>query len=61
LQTTLKKILDTNKQKKKLTFTKSPELYSRIREDLKVLNKVAEKQAKLVQLYESQLGDKQTG
>jgi glucose-6-phosphate 1-dehydrogenase len=62
LQTTLKRILDINKQKKKLSYTKTPpELYTRIKTELKLLNKVAEKQAKLVQLYESKLTDKKTG
>lgn len=62
LQTTLSRILDINKQKKTLSDIQTPpELYSKIHNELKLLNKMAEKQAKLVQIFEHKLNEKQTG
>lgn len=62
LQNTLKRILEINKKRKELSFTKkTPELYLKMKNELKILNKVAETQAILVQIYESQGGDKKTG
>ncbi len=56
LQTTLKKILDINKKRKKLSYFKTPpELYNKIKDELRVLNKVAEQQARLIELYEMEL------
>lgn len=60
LQSTLQKILDINKTRKKLSYFKTPpEFYNRIKDELKLLNKVAEQQARLVQLYETELIDTQ--
>ena len=62
LQNTLKKILEINKLRKKLSYSKkTPDLYLKMKNELKILNHIAEKQAKLVQIYESERGDKRTG
>ncbi len=55
LKATIQKILDLNRQLKSLR--KSPEVLEdqAIKQELKLLNKVADHQAKIVQLYEYRL------
>jgi len=59
LQETLKKILALNRTKKFISRTKSaPEQEKAIKTRLKLLNKMAAKQAKMVRLYERTLSQK---
>jgi LAS superfamily LD-carboxypeptidase LdcB len=55
LKTTIQKILDLNRQLKSLRKSKeAPENFA-IKQELKLLNKVADQQAKIVRLYEVSL------
>ncbi len=54
LQATLSKILDINKKRKAMAQSKvSPSVKRELEAELRLLNKVAERQARLVELYES--------
>jgi hypothetical protein len=55
LRATLQKILDLNRQLKSLTVSKQAPENKSIKQELKLLNKVADQQAKIVQLYETNL------
>lgn len=55
LRATIQKILDLNRQMKKLTVSKQAPENRAIKQELKLLNKVADQQAKIVQLYEYKL------
>ena len=59
LSNTIQQILDINQQRKKLHFFENAHLQRELLEDeLRVLNKVAEQQAKLIQSYEKVLSTK---
>ncbi len=61
LKMVIRKILDINRMKKKLARSKvkaSPEKKQAIQEELKILNKLAQQQSKLVALYQSELSEK---
>jgi len=61
LKMVIRKILDINRMKKNLAHSKgktSPEKKQAIREELKILNKLAQQQSKLVALYQSELSEK---
>ncbi|MDX1667755.1 MAG: hypothetical protein R3350_11010 [Saprospiraceae bacterium] len=59
LNQTLQKILDINHKRKKLKYTSDPQTKNQsLSEELKVLNKVAAQQAKLIERYRSILGQK---
>ncbi|RMF27548.1 MAG: hypothetical protein D6765_07370 [Bacteroidetes bacterium] len=54
LQATLSKILDINKKRKAMAQSKvSPRVKQELEAELQLLNKVAERQARLVELYKS--------
>ena len=56
LNQTIHKILEINRNRKRLSFYSDPEVKQEdLMEELKVLNKTAEQQAKLVKRYEMQL------
>lgn len=56
LNHTIQKILDINRNRKKLPFSKNADLRKKNLElELKVLNKIAEQQATLIKKYESAL------
>lgn len=55
LKATVSKILDLNRQLKALRKSKQVPEDQQIKQELKLLNKVADQQAKIVQLYEYQL------
>lgn len=56
LQETIRKILVLNRTKKVITENKIPlDQHKVIKSELKLLNKMAEKQAKMVRLYERTL------
>ncbi|MFT4758886.1 MAG: hypothetical protein ACI9XO_000221 [Paraglaciecola sp.] len=56
LQETIRKILVLNRTKKVITKNKIPlDQHKVIKSELKLLNKMAEKQAKMVRLYEGTL------
>lgn len=55
LKATIQKILDLNRQLKSLRKTKEVAADQAIKQELKLLNKVADHQAKIVQLYEYRL------
>ncbi|MCC6727579.1 MAG: hypothetical protein IT258_23945 [Saprospiraceae bacterium] len=57
LTSTIQKILDLNRQLKSLRKSKQEEVVAdvAIKQELKLLNKVADHQAKIVQLYEHRL------
>lgn len=55
LKATIQKILDLNRQLKSLRKSKEPEKDVDIKQELKLLNKVADHQAKIVRLYEFDL------
>ena len=57
LTSTIQKILDLNRQLKSLRKSKEAEVVAdvAIKQELKLLNKVADHQAKIVQLYEHRL------
>lgn len=56
LNQTIHKILEINRKRKRLTFYANPDQKEEhLMEQLRVLNKTAEQQAKLVRRYESQL------
>ena len=56
LNQTIQKILDVNRNRKRLSFTNDPTKREEIlNEELRVLNKVAQQQALLVEHYESVL------
>ena len=55
LRATVQKILDLNRQLKSLTKSKREPEDQNIKQELKLLNKVADQQAKIVQLYEIHL------
>lgn len=59
LKQTVSKILEINHRRKKLSFRKNP-LHEEqmLSEELRVLNKIVEQQAKLVRRYESALSDR---
>ncbi|NRB63711.1 MAG: hypothetical protein HRU40_11925 [Saprospiraceae bacterium] len=58
LNQTIDQILDINKNRKRHSQLKSAPSPIEFEEELKVLNKIAEQQAKLVQHYESALVEK---
>lgn len=55
LTATIQKILDLNRQLKSLRKSKEELADQAIKQELKLLNKVADHQAKIVQLYEYRL------
>jgi hypothetical protein len=55
LRATIQKILDLNRQLKSLRMSKEAPENQEIKRELKLLNKVADQQAKIVQLYEIRL------
>ena len=55
LNNTIAQILDINKNRKKYSLLKSAPSPNELEEELRVLNKIAEQQAKLVRHYESAL------
>ncbi len=56
LNQTVQKILDINRRRKNLKYAQnSRQLELALKEELRVLNKIAEQQARLVQHYESYL------
>jgi hypothetical protein len=55
LRATIQKILDLNRQLKGLRQSKQAPENQAIKQELKLLNKVADQQAKIVQLYEYKL------
>ena len=55
LKATIQKILDLNRQLKTLRRSKEETADQAIKQELKLLNKVADHQAKIVQLYEYRL------
>lgn len=56
LNQTIHKILEINRNRKRLSFYSNPKVKQEdMMEELKVLNKTAEQQAKLVKRYELQL------
>lgn len=56
----LRRILDINRLKKQLAKSRFyPSKKEEIKEELRILNKVAEQQAKLIALYENELEEKQ--
>ena len=56
LNQTIQKILDVNRNRKRLSFTNDPIQREKVLdEELRVLNKVAQQQAKLVEHYENAL------
>ncbi|MCB0578162.1 MAG: hypothetical protein KDD10_02480 [Phaeodactylibacter sp.] len=56
LNQTIQKILDVNRNRKRLSFTNDPTQREKVlNEELRVLNKVARQQASLVEHYESVL------
>jgi hypothetical protein len=55
LTSTIQKILDLNRQLKSLRKSKEVSEDQAIKQELKLLNKVADHQAKIVQLYEYKL------
>ena len=55
LTSTIQKMLDLNRQLKSLRKTKEVAEDQAIKQELKLLNKVADHQAKIVQLYEYRL------
>lgn len=55
LKSTIQKILDLNRQLKSLRKTEEVKADLAIKQELKLLNKVADHQAKIVQLYEHRL------
>ncbi|TXB59421.1 hypothetical protein [Phaeodactylibacter luteus] len=58
LSHTIQKILDINKNRKRLPFSRQPEQkLQHLDEELRVLNKMAEYQARLVRHYENTLSD----
>lgn len=59
LSNTIQQILDINQQKKKLQFFENAnQQREQLEDELKVLNKVAEHQAKLIKSYEKVLSNK---
>ncbi|GJM34114.1 MAG: hypothetical protein DHS20C18_31150 [Saprospiraceae bacterium] len=58
LNQTIQRILDINRKRKNLSFTKDPIRKNEdLNEELKLLNKLAEQQAKLVRNYENSLAE----
>ncbi len=56
LNQTIQKILDVNRNRKRLSFTNDPAHREKaLNEELRVLNKVAQQQANLVEHYETVL------
>jgi hypothetical protein len=55
LKYTIQKILDLNRQLKSLRKSKEVTADQAIKQELKLLNKVADHQAKIIQLYEYRL------
>ncbi len=56
LNQTIQKILDVNRNRKRLSYTENPDIREKsLNEELRVLNKVAKQQAMLVEHYESVL------
>jgi hypothetical protein len=56
LNSTLQKILDINRSRKQLPYLDNPlQTQRELKEELRVLNKIAEKQALLIRLYEERL------
>lgn len=55
LKETIQKILDLNRQLKGLRKSKQAPENQAIKQELKLLNKMADQQAKIVQLYEYRL------
>ena len=56
LRQTVYRILRINRERRKIPYSQNPEArQQKINEELKMLNKIAEKQAKLVQLYEHEV------
>lgn len=58
LNQTLQRILDINRKRKRLSFTEDPiSTNEALSEELKVLNKLAEQQARLIRKYENSLAE----
>lgn len=58
LRETMYNILKINRERKKLPYSKNPEKKeARLNDELRILNKLADKQAKLVRLYELKIQD----
>ena len=56
LNQTIQKILEINQKKKKLAYHPDVELAKQnIEEELKVLNRTAEQQARMIKIYEAKL------
>lgn len=58
LNATIEKILDLNRRLKSHSWGKKSPENTAIKEELKLLNKVADQQAKIVQMYESRLNQR---
>lgn len=62
LNQTIQQILEINRSRKKLPFYRNAtDLKSSMDERLKVLNKIAEQQAKLIKHYETKLEEQPAG
>jgi len=58
LNQTIQQILDINRRRKGMSlYRELPKRQNELDEELKVLNKIAEQQARLVKHYERSLGD----
>ena len=59
LNQTIQKILDINRRRKKLIYYPNPEpRQQELDEELRILNKIVQHQAKLIQHYESSLSNR---
>ncbi len=58
LKSTIQKMLDLNRQLKSLRKSKELLADQAIKQELKLLNKVADHQAKIIQLYEYRMREK---
>lgn len=61
LNTTIEKILDINRKRKKLQVTADLNAEGELNRELKLLNKIADRQAKLVRKYETSLHREEVG
>ena len=60
LNQTINKILEINVKRKELHQQRGPKRrHEALNEELRVLNKIAAQQAKLVRMYEQKLGDRE--
>ena len=62
LNTTIEKILDINRKRKKLQLYDNLTVEEdELNQELKLLNKIADQQAKLIRKYETSLGREEVG